>query len=173
MKFDELYSLLTEEIKYAESGKSPIPSGARAYTNDELKEYLKFDLGFSDSIAKIVYDFIYKYSYDEADFKVVCWFLDHPLLSKKIGYYIITPQEGGEIGIIDQFMYDLWKYALETNRNEWRTIFPGSEDMYDWSEGRFRSGAKDNLYVWEYDPMEEYTTDKETKDTWRDIITNL
>lgn len=172
MKFDELYNL-SEEIKYAESGKSPIPPGARAYTSDELKEYLKFDLGFNDNIARIVYDFIHKYNYDEADFKVISYFLDHPLLSKKIGYYIITPRMGGGIGMIDEFMRDLWKYALETNYKEWRTIFTGSEDMYDWSEGRFRSGAKDKLYVWEYDPMDIYTTDKETKEDWRGILTNL
>lgn len=172
MKFKELYSLL-ENIKLAEPGKSPVPKGAKVFTNNELKEYLKFDLGYSENIAKIVYNFINKFNYDEEDFKVIAYFLDHPLLSKKIGYYVITPLEGSAIGVIDQFMYDLWKYALETNRKEWRTIFTGSADMYNWAQGYFRVGIKDKLYVWEYDPMDKYSTDKETKETWRDIVGNL
>lgn len=180
MKFSELYSL-SEDINMVKLGIDPTPKGAKTYTNNELRgnKYLRFDLGYSESIAKIVYDFIHKTNEDngyyDARFRVIAYFYDHPLLSRKIGYCIITPTENEALEITNVFLTDLWEHALKTNKDKWKKHFTNPLYFYinGWDHGYFRVNAKDKIYIWEYDPMDKYTTDKETKEDWRDILTNL
>lgn len=182
MKFKKLYNLITEQnIRIVKRGVDPTPKGAKKIYNSELKgnRYLRFDLGYGEDIAKIVYDFIRKtdddLGYYTEGFRVIAYFYDHPLLTAKIGYCIITPTESESIGVIDNFMHDLWEYGLKVNKNKWQSHFSGSLDMHIdlWDHGYFRVRSTDKIYIWEYDPMDKYSTDKETKETWRDIISGL
>ena len=40
-------------------------------------------------------------------------------------------------------------------------------------EGHLKVSAEDKIYIWEYDPMDKYSTDKETKEVWRDVVGGL
>lgn len=143
MKFEELYNLISEDINTVKLGVNPTPEGAKTYTNNELRgnRYLRFDLGYSETIAKIVYDFIHKTNDDNGyyteGFRVIAYFYEHPLLSRKIGYCIITPTESEAIGVVDSFMQDLWEYGLKVNKDKWKSHFSGTLDMYTdrWDHG--------------------------------------
>lgn len=182
MKFEELYNLISEGRRFdiIKRGIDPTPTGAKKYNSSDLhNEYLKFDLGYSRDIAEIVYNFIRKTDNDNGyytdGFRVIAYFYDHPLLPAQIGYNILTPRESKELGIADVFINDLWEYALKTNKDKWKSHFTGSVDMYadNWDCGFFKVRSTDKIYIWEFDPMDKYSTDKETKDTWRDVVSGL
>ena len=187
MKFEELYNLISEGKHYetVERGVDPTPEGAKTYTNNDLKgnRYVRFDLGYandiSNDIAKIVYDFIIKTNDDNGYYtegiKIISYFYDHPLLPAQISYCIIAPIESKELGVLDSFMQDLWEYGLKVNKDKWKSHFSGTLDMYTdrWGQGHFKVSAEDKIYIWEYDPMDEYSTDKETKEVWRDVVGGL
>lgn len=183
MKFEELYNLISEgrHFETVERGVDPTPEGAKIYKNSDLKrnKYLRFDLGYSPDIAKIVHDFIHKTNEDNgyyrSGFRVIAYHLDHPLLPARVGYCILTSKEDEAIGIADVFLADLWEYALKTNYETWSSHFKNPFYFYEngWDKGYFRARSSDKLYIWEFDPMDKYSTDKETKDAWRDVIDNL
>lgn len=182
MMFEALHkTILEKHFETIERGVDPTPEGAKTYKNSDLKgnRYLRFDLGYSQDIAKIVYDFIHKTNEDngyyDAGFRVIAYHLDHPLLPARVGYGIITPTENEALEITNVFLTDLWEYALQTNKEEWSSVFKNPFYYYEngWDHGYFRARASDKLYIWEFDPMDKFNVDKDVKDTWRRALDKI
>lgn len=177
MKFNDLYSSLLLEHK-------------QTYTNDELKNYIRYELYASEGIAKIANEFIHKEGFYDLGARVITTRFKYPGKPLTHAYYdVIAPDSWADYNnkdpklknVISRFRDGLWKYGLSKNPKLWSDIMPGGDsyegryslDDFIGSPGHYDIVKKAKAIITEYDPMEKYNVDDETKDIWKDVIPNL
>lgn len=182
MKFNTLYNSLLLEYK-------------SFITNNELKKYLRFELARDERVAKLMHNFLKQSGYYSKGARLICDKLivyDKNIKNKitherETAYHIIVPDDKiwdvpGMLRV--KLLKELWKYGLKTNSKLWAEAVPyGSMGMDGLNEHDFIGppGEFDDYNlarnvkreIWEYDPIEKYDLDDETKEDWRSILPNL
>ena len=178
MKFNTLYNSLLLEHK-------------QTYTNDELKNYIRYELYASEGIAKIANEFIHKEGFYDLGARVITSRFKYPGKPLTHAYYdVIAPDSWADYtnkdpklkNVFGRFDDGLWKYGLSKNPKLWADIMPHGdsyegrnrmENSFIGPPGYYDIVKKAKAIITEYDPMKKYNVDDETKDTWKDVIPNL
>lgn len=178
MKFNTLYnSLLLEH--------------SQTYTNEELKNYLRYELYASEGIAKLANEFIHKEGFYDLGARVITTRFKYPGKPLTHAYYdIIAPDSWADytnndpkfINVFGRFDDGLWKYGLSKNPKLWADIMPHGdsyegrnkmENSFIGPPGHYDIAKKVKAIITEYEPMEKYNVDDETKETWKEIVPEL